>query len=50
MGFIDGGINIAIAIALPPSFVYCIVHQIVYGFSLANFLCYPEASVSGCGD
>ena len=32
----------------------CIVlnckHQIVYEFSLANFLWLPEASVSGCGD
>ena len=29
--------------------LYC-KHQIVYGFSLSQFLWLPEASVSGCGD
>ena len=47
MGFVGGGCNIAITTVIPPSFVYWKHQQIVYRFSLSNFLCLPEASVSG---
>ena len=51
MSFAGVGGNIAVTTALSPSFwvLYC-KHQIVYRFSIYYFLCFPEASVSGCGD
>ena len=41
MGFLGGGGNIAIAIALPPSFsiFYC-KHQILNGISISYFYAY----------
>ena len=42
MGFVGGGGNIAIATALPPSFVYSIENiKIVYGISLSYFYACP---------
>ena len=48
MGFVGGGGNIATC----PTPIFCVLHckhQIFYVFSLSNFLCLTEASVSGCG-
>ena len=51
MGFVGGGGNICHRNCPTPIIVcalYC-KHQIVYGFSLSQFLWLPETSVSGCG-
>ena len=46
MGFVGGGVNIAIATALSPFFLYCIVNiQTVYGIDLSNCLRLLEAAV-----
>ena len=50
MGFVGGGSNIAIATALPPFFMYCIVNSNSLWILDLLFLCLTEASVSGCGD